>query len=225
MDPGEGYLDKEGATTMDSRKKRVRSLAAMLLDWQSTADERHLESLLRVSSPLMWRTARSVLVRHGVADPAAVDDAVSLVLDHVRRLAGVSPNEKKVSRFEPSRTTPATDPGEAYLVWLSTERARDIARTRRARARFIQPLSHVETGNSLTPLQALVGSSVNDTDDLIRLHRAIEGLKDRQAVVIQMLIIGQSQATIAAELKVCEGTVSRLRTRAITRLRQLLTTS
>jgi RNA polymerase sigma factor (sigma-70 family) len=210
---------------MDSQTKRTHSIAAMLLAWQSTADERHLESLLRVSSHLMWRTARSVLVRHGVADPAAVDDAVSLVLDHVRRLAGVSTNEKKVSRFKPSRTNPATDPGEAYLVWLSTERARDVARTRRTRARFVQSLSEVETGNSLTPLQAPVGPSANDTDDVIRLHRAIEGLKDRQAVVIQMLITGQSQATIAAELKVCEGTVSRLRTRAITRLRRLLTTT
>lgn len=210
---------------MDSRKKRARSIAAMLLDWQSTADERHLESLLRVSSHLMWRTARSVLIRHRVVDPAAVDDAVSLVLDHVRRLAGVSPNEKKVSRFKPGRTPPATDPGEAYLVWLSTERARDVARTRRARARFVQPLSHVETVNSLTPLHTLVGSSDNDTDDLIRLHHAIEGLEDRQAIVIQMLITGQSQATIAAKLKVCEGTVSRLRTRAIARLRQLLTTT
>ena len=209
---------------MDSQKM-VHSITAMLLAWQSTADERHLQSLLRVSSHLIRRTARSVLVRHGVADPAAVDDAVSLVLDHVRRLAGVSTNEKKVSRFKPSRTAAATNPGEAYLIWLSTKRARDVARTRRTRARFVQSLSHVEKGNSLTPLQALVGPSANDTDDLILLHRAIEGLKDRQAVVIQMLITGQSQATIAAELNVCEGTVSRLRTRAITRLRRLLTTT
>lgn len=210
---------------MDSRAKRPHSIAALLLAWQSSADERDLVSLLRVSSPLIWRTARNVLVRRGVADPAAVDDAMSLVLDHVRRLAGVSKNERKVSRFKPSRTTHATDPGEAYLVWLSTERARDVARTRRTRARFVQSLSDVETGNSPTPLQALVGPSANDTDDVIRLHRAIEGLKDRQAVVIQMLITGQSQATIAAELKVCEGTVSRLRARAISRLRQLLTTT
>lgn len=210
---------------MSSRKPRGHSIATILLDWQTTADECHLESLLRVSSQLLWRTARKVLIRHGVADPGAVDDAVSLVLDHVRRLPGVSASERRVSRFTPHRSTASTDSGEAYLVWLSRERARDVARKWRIRARLTQPLSQTEPGDSLTPLHDLIGASVANTDKLMRLDRAIEGLNHRQAVVIRMLINGHSQAAIATELRVCEGTVSRLRGRAIARLRQLLTTT
>ena len=207
-----------------SRRDKASSLTTMLLDWQATADDRHLESLLRISSLLVRRTARAVLIRHGVADPAAVDDAVTLVLDHVRRLPGVSANEKRVARFRPRHSTGGKDPGEAYLVWLSRERARDVARRLRARTRQIQPLSQVVPSCSFTPLQALVGSSAANADNVNRLYHAIETLKDRQAIVIRMLIAGQSQTTIAAELHVSEGTVSRLRTRAIAMLRHRLTT-
>lgn len=210
---------------MSSSHQRRYSIAAILHKWQTTGDECHLESLLRVSSHLLRRTARNALIRHGVADPGAVDDAMSLVLDHVRRLPGVSARERRVSRFVPRRSTAGTDSGEAYLVWLSRERARDVARKWRMCARRTQPLSQVEPGGSLTPLHHLFGTSIADTDNIARLHRAIEGLEDRQAIVIRMLINGQSQTTIATELHVCEGTVSRLRARAIARLRQLLTTT
>lgn len=208
---------------MSSKDERSDSITTLLLEWQATADERHLESLLRMSSDLLWQTARTMLIRCGVADPAAADDAVALVLDHVRRLPGVAANEQQVARFRPCRSVRSNDPGAAYLIWLSKERARDVARRRRARARHMQPLSQVEPSGSLTPLQTLVGSSNINADDLIRLEQAIEGLKARQAIVIRMLITGQNQAQIAAELNVCEGTVSRLRIRAIARLRHLLT--
>ena len=206
-----------------SRSDKSPSITTLLLEWQATADERHLESLLRMSSDLLWQTARKMLIRCGVADPAATDDAVALVLDHVRRLPGVAANERRVSQFRPRRSARGTDPGQAYLVWLSKERARDIARRRRARARHVQPLSQVEPSGSLTPLQTLVGSSNINADDLIRLKQAIDGLKERQATVIRMLINGTNQARIAAKLNICEGTVSRLRNRAIARLRHLLT--
>ena len=87
----------------------------------------------------------------------------------------------------------------------------------------MQPLSQVEPSGSLTPLQTLVGSSNINADDLIRLKQAIDGLKERQATVIRMLIKGTNQARIAAKLNICEGTVSRLRNRAIARLRHILT--
>ena len=109
-------------------------------------------------------------------------------------------------------------------MWLSRERARDVARRLRARTLQIQPLSQVVPSCAFTPLQALVGSSAANADNVNRLYHAIETLKDRQAIVIRMLIAGQSQTTIAAELHVSEGTVSRLRTRAIAMLRHRLTT-
>lgn len=206
-----------------SRSDKSPSITTLLLEWQATADERHLESLLRMSSELLWQTARSMLVRCGVADPAAADDAVALVLDHVRRLPGTVANERQVARFRPRRSVRSNDPGEAYLIWLSKERARDVARRHRSRARHMQPLSTVEPSSSLTPLQSLLGRSGTDADDLVRLEQAIDGLKERQATVIRMLITGENQARIAAELNVCEGTVSRLRNRAIAVLRHRLT--
>lgn len=209
---------------MDSHNERTHVLAGLLIDWQTTADERSLESLLQASSHLVWRTARAVLMRHGLADPAAVEDAVALVLDHLRRLPGASRDERRVTQFRPRRAPNDKDPGEAFLVWLSKERARDVARRRHSQARHVQPLSQIESASSLTPVHHLIGSSGPDAETLSRLHRAIDGLKQRQAFVIRMLITGQSQATIAAELKVCEGTVSRLRTSAIARLREALLT-
>jgi RNA polymerase sigma factor (sigma-70 family) len=207
---------------MDSHNERRHVLAQLLIDWQTTADQRFLESLLRASATIVRRTARAVLIRYGLADPAAVEDAVTLVLDHLRRLPGASAAEKPVAQFRPRRSSEGQDPGEAYLVWLSKERARDVARRLHTRARHVQPLAEFESAGSLTPVQDLIGSSGPDANTLSQLYQAIDELKQRQAFVIRMLITGQSQATIAAELNVCEGTVSRLRTRAIVRLREIL---
>lgn len=217
-----GAANKEGNDRMDSHNERRHVLAQLLIDWQTTADQRFLESLLRASATIVRRTARAVLIRHGLADPAAVEDAVTLVLDHLRRLPGASVTEKPVTQFRPRRSSEGQDPGEAYLVWLSKERARDVARRLHARARHVQLLSQIEVSGSLTPVHALIGSSGPDAETLTRLYRAIDDLKQRQAFVIRMLITGESQAVIAAKLKVCEGTVSRLRTRAIAKLREIL---
>jgi RNA polymerase sigma factor (sigma-70 family) len=207
---------------MDSRSGSSHSITTLLLEWQSTADECHLESLVRASSHLLRQTARAVLIRHRVADPAAIDDAVSLVLDHLRRLPGVSTREREVARFKPRRSSTRSDPGKAFLVWLSKERARDVARSRRARARHIRLLSQLEPEGAIKPLQAFVTSSEPQAERVTQFRRAIEHLQDRQALVIQMLVAGQSQTAIAAELRVCEGTVSRLRTRAVAKLREVL---
>jgi DNA-binding CsgD family transcriptional regulator len=212
----------EGNSVMDSHNERRHVLAQLLIDWQTTADEQFLESLLRASADIVRRTARAVLIRHGFADPAAVEDAVTLVLDHLRRLPGASTDENAVTEFCPRRLPADKDPGEAYIVWLSKERARDVARRRHARARHVQPLAEIESAGLLTPVHALISSSGPDADTLSQLYRAIDGLQQRQAYVIRMLITGQSQAEIATKLKVCEGTVSRLRTSAIAKLREIL---
>ena len=207
---------------MDASRRERHSITTLLLDWQATADECHLESLLRASAHLVSRTARTVLVRHGVADPAAVDDAVSLVLDHVRRLPGASSSERSVSRFRPQRSRHRRDPGEAFLVWLSTERARDVARSRRAGARHTKPLSLDEHEDSCASLQAFTVSSATTSGDRALFYQSLEKLPARQRAVLHMLIEGHTQTAIAAKLRVCEGTVSRLRSNAIGALRHLL---
>ena len=48
-------------------------------------------------------------------------------------------------------------------------------------------------------------------------------LEPRLRTVVELLLEGKSQVVIAHVLVVCEGTVSRLRTRAIAELKRLLT--
>ena len=55
--------------------------------------------------------------------------------------------------------------------------------------------------------------------DCASLHQELERLEPRLRTVIAMLLEGKSQVTIAHALGVCEGTVSRLRVRAIDQLR------
>ena len=55
-----------------------------------------------------------------------------------------------------------------------------------------------------------------------RLREAVERLPARERLVAELLLEGKSQATIAHVLDVCEGTVSRLRSRAVGLLKELL---
>ena len=55
-----------------------------------------------------------------------------------------------------------------------------------------------------------------------RLNEVIARLVPRQRAVIELLREGKSQVVIAHALGVCEGTVSRLRQRAIGELKRLL---
>jgi RNA polymerase sigma factor (sigma-70 family) len=56
----------------------------------------------------------------------------------------------------------------------------------------------------------------------LRLHDAIPHLPARERLVMELLLEGKTQATIAHVLDVCAGTVSRLRMRAIATLRDLV---
>jgi RNA polymerase sigma factor (sigma-70 family) len=53
------------------------------------------------------------------------------------------------------------------------------------------------------------------------LHSAIAALDARSQEVVGCLLKGLTQAEIAKELGVCEGTVSRIRAKAIEQLRRL----
>jgi RNA polymerase sigma factor (sigma-70 family) len=61
-----------------------------------------------------------------------------------------------------------------------------------------------------------------ESDATARMHDALPLLEPRSRTVVELLLDGKSQAVIAHVLGVCEGTVSRLRTRAIAELRRLL---
>ena len=207
-------------------------LSTLLLAWQSSGDDACLASLLAAARPLIERMALSTLRRHHVADPAAVDDAVSLVLDHLRRLPGSSAGERIVARFAARRSARdgemADDVGQAYIIWLTRERALDVARSRRRLNRRTSCFSDLSAdatrrlasrdedgaavGASQAPLAAMCS----------RLHDAIRLLEPRERTVIEMLLDGKTQVVIAHAIDVCEGTVSRLRSKAIASLRLFL---
>lgn len=212
---------------LDPPREHRHRICKLLLAWQSSADEIDLESLILATGGLIDRIARATLRRHHISDPSAVDDAVSLVLDHVRRLPGSGTTERRVSPFVCHDAGEATDPGEAYLAWLTTERSRDVARNRHRHARRFQPLS------SLGPVSSGIGrrlASMPQSDGTIdpqdstneRIERAIGRLDPRLATVLRMLLDGKPQTVIASSLHVCEGTVSRMRARAIVSVRQFM---
>jgi len=81
----------------------------------------------------------------------------------------------------------------------------------------------------MSRLQEYAASRDASSDDVethadlcLRLHDAILHLPPRERLVMELLLEGKNQATIAHVLDVCEGTVSRLRMRAIASLRDLM---
>lgn len=201
-------------------------IAALLLAWQETADECHLQRVFETTRRLMERVARSVLVRFGIADASAVDDAVSLVLDHLRRLPGASGRERAVASFRPRSDADDVDPGENYIVWLTTERTRDVIRARQRRQRMARTFSSVagtrRAGTGPRPEAMEPDEEAVPTDCAATLEAMLARLEPSAARLIRMLLAGKSQRAIAAALGVCEGTVSRQRARAIEQLRRML---
>lgn len=186
-----------------------------LLAWQCDGRQAAFERLVGAARGPAADIAARVLRRSGVRDPAAVDDAVALVLDHLRRLPGVTADERPVSPFEPARTQ--SRPGLAFVTRLAIDRARDIVRQRRRGARRCVSMAWIE------PLVADPASGDGTAhEQRTQLHRAIAALPPRERDVMRQWLEGRSQAAIAAGLRVCEGTVSRLRSRAVDRLRSLL---
>ncbi len=204
------------------------TIEKLLLDWQSTADQSRLEPLVATIRPLAERMAAATLRRHGIRDSFAVDEVVSLVLDHLRRLPGSPIDERQVSRFTPRRTARCgcslIDSGQAFVLWLTRERAADVARGRRRQARNTTVFSELDKPamSRLQDYEATGEDVAAQTDLCVRLRDIIPRLPPRERTVIELLLEGKSQAVIAHMLEVCEGTVSRLRGRATAALRNLL---
>ncbi len=207
-------------------------VTALLERWQSTGDAAALEQLIAAVLPLVQKGIGSVLRKVNIRDPAATDDAVSLTLDHLRRLPGVQRGDRAVTRFVPRdhAASPGdrADSGTAYIVWLSHERARDVARRWWRSAQHSRAFSQLGR-DTVNDLRTRLADALEWNDDsepltelIIRLHESIERLQPLEQAVIALLIEGKTQAVIAHVLGVCEGTVSRIRSGAIVRLRALM---
>ncbi len=208
------------------------TIERLLLAWQATGDQSHLEPLVAAIRPLAERMAAATLHRYGIRDSFAVDEVVSLVLDHLRRLPGAPTDERQVASFAPRRNARCndslSDPGQAFLVWLTRERAADVARSRRRQARHTTVFSALEKParhrlqDSAAPGDAAGDDIAAQADLCVRLRDVIPRLPPRERTVIELLLEGKSQAVIAHVIGVCEGTVSRLRVRGTGLLRTLL---
>ena len=196
-------------------------IAALILRWQQTGEHDALEMLLAAVSPLVKHAAAQTLHRRGIRDTSAIDDALCLVFDHVRRLPSM-PDRAGLQAFVPSRSH-AGDAGASWICMLARSRAIDIVRMHRRRERHIRCFTAVVDLD-----EAVLCDEPPAPDDLdvpqlrARLHRAIEQLEPRSRLLVELLLVGKTQAVAAHVLGVCEGTVSRMLTRAIRDLRNLL---
>jgi RNA polymerase sigma factor (sigma-70 family) len=219
-------------TTRPASCGRSSPIESHLLDWQTTGDSNCLTLLVEMILPLAGQTAKSKLRRLGIHDPSAVDETISLLLDHLRRLPNSATHERTVARFVPRRDTSCAcsliDSGRAYIVWLTRERAADVARARRRRSRHTTVFSLLDTRmtsrlqESVASDDAICDGMTSQADLCLRLHDAIVRLPAPERLLIELLLEGKTQAAIAHVLDVCEGTVSRLRMRAIATLRDLM---
>lgn len=201
--------------------RKSASIEWLLLVWQSMGDERTLEDLFEAIWPLVESVARHVLRSNGIVDPGAIDDVTSKVFDHLRRLHGPSAGDRRVAAFRPAAddATRRGDAGIGFVRWLTQERARDIARATFRRTRRTRLFSQLapEHAGMVQSIEARPPADGGLLDDDVRI--AIESLDGRSRLVIEMLLEGESQATIARHMGVCEGTVSRIHARAIEALR------
>jgi RNA polymerase sigma factor (sigma-70 family) len=203
-----------------------------LLVWQESGEHVHLEGLLVTILPLAERVAKAALYRFGIHDPSSVDEAISLVLDHLRRLPGSAAGARVVTPFTPRNRTAGSsfigDAGTAYLVWLVRERAADVARAHRRHRKHATVFSVLDKHRAgrlherVADEDAACDTVGSQTSRCVRLYDALPHLPARERQVIDFLLEGKSQVAISHVLDVCEGTVSRLRMRAITLLRDLL---
>jgi len=95
-----GTANKDHAREPDADEACI-SLSLLLLRWQASGDTGAFDTLVAQARRQVERVAERVLQQHGLRDPAALDDAVSLVLDHLRRLFAHVPGvcEGTVSRL------------------------------------------------------------------------------------------------------------------------------
>jgi RNA polymerase sigma factor (sigma-70 family) len=210
-----------GAPTRVGDESRRAIVATLVVEWQKTGRHEVFESLIEVVQPRLMRAIEAALLDRGIQDPAAVDDALSLVLNHLRRLPGTGADDRQVAKFAPAASHEGgRDPGWAYLVQLARSRARDVARDRR-RQNLV--FSQLEEPGAEQFEQTISGAATSGLPPLAdRLREAARELEPRQRRLVELLIDGKSQAMIAHVLGLHEGTVSRLRARAIKSLRRIL---
>ena len=193
-----------------------------LLDrWQATKDPEQLAVLVDAVRPMVEAVAERVLRSRRIKDQSAVDDVLSLVLDHLRRLPGGQEGERPVAMFRGA--DPGSDRGGRFIRLLARNRSLDVARSHRRHWRRECSFSSAgDTERCSLVSHDDVARQEADADVHDLLAAAIDRLEPDLKAVVRMLLDGKSQAVIAHVLGVCPGTVSRARRRAMAKLRGLM---
>jgi len=189
-------------------------MQTFLLAWQERGEAEDFRHLWTLVSSAVEHDATTVLRRSGVRDPAAVDESVSLVMDHLRRLPLGT-----VRRFEATRHTHG-DGATLYVRWLSRRRALDIVRQRRRQVRTFTDIAATEGRDPERSVPDDRQAMADDSAALLR--QALRQLDPRSRQVLEWLLAGWTQARISRELGVCEGTVTRIRQKALDHLRKAM---
>lgn len=203
------------------------AIGTLLERWQQDHDPQALDSLVTLVRPPLERAVALALRRRGIRDPAACDDVMTKVLDHLARMGGACGGPAPAVYDAARGPDGAGDPGWVYVLCVARSRARDVSRSRRRRDRHQTAFSGCDP--QAGTIQARLTASEPDDealegDRLKLVQAALERLEPRQRTVIELLLEGKSQSVVAHVMGVCEGTVSRLRARAVEALRRLLVT-
>ena len=211
----------ETAAANQAAESSTAGIGRLLDRWQATNDPEQLAVRVGAVRPMVEAVAVRVLRSRRIKDQSAVDDVLSLVLDHLRRLPGGQEGERPVALFRGA--DPGSDRGGRFIRLLARNRSLDVARSHRR---------HWRHECSFTSAGDTVRFSLVSHDDAARqaaeadihdrLAAAIGRLEPELQAVVQMLLDGKSQAVIAHVLGVCPGTVSRARRRAMAKLRGLM---
>jgi|694.fasta_scaffold117162_2 RNA polymerase sigma factor (sigma-70 family) len=197
-------------------------LGGLLERWQETGEPAALEVLVVAVRPLVEAVAVRVLRSRRIIDRSAVDDVVSLVFDHLRRLPRGLEGERPVAVFR--HAAPGTDGGGHFIRLLARNRSLDVARRQHRQHRHERPFSAADaaTCSLVRDAAATRDDTAAEADLHDRLTAAIERLAPELRTIVKLLLEGKSQAVIAHVLGVCAGTASRMRSRAVTKLRALM---
>ncbi|MFM7136981.1 MAG: RNA polymerase sigma factor [Planctomycetota bacterium] len=226
MTPSDGIATGSAKAAGQSSDESCTSISLLMLRWQATGAAAAFEAIVDAVRPQVEQVAKWVLRRHGLRDPAAVDDAVSLVFDHLRRLSASQIGARSVAEFVPAsswaRCDASRDPGRQFIVCLTTNRARDVVRSRRRQKSVPFSQLGADATRAFEQTIAAPAAATAGPPPIDRVRTAVARLEPRQRLLVEMLLEGKSQAMIAHVLGVCEGTVSRLRARTIAAIQMLV---
>ena len=199
-------------------------VTSLILRWQSTGDRSAFAALAEAVVPMIEAVAASELRRSGRPDAGLAAEAVSLVLDHLRRLHHPGVDDQPVSPFRPAPGC-GSGAGLVYVRWLARRRAADLARSQRRRDRREPTFTHRfgdagEPAATVTAATAVRPASrpLPPEESLRALADATHRLDAADRALAEALLAGESQVDIARRLGVSAGTVTRRRQRLLARM-------